>query len=72
MVIVEILKSGYLHPHLPISHHQYVEKCDHATWIVIEVKKQIAWIVKKTKLIDFQVETLQEYATIKKDLDIKW
>lgn len=71
MIIEEILKSGYLHPHLPISHHQYVEKCDHAAWIVIEVKKQIAWIVKKSKLIDFQVGTLQKYATTKMDLDIK-
>lgn len=29
----------YLHHWWPYSHHQQIEKCHHAIWIVIEVKK---------------------------------
>lgn len=32
----------YLHPHLPISHHQQIEQGHHSVWIVIEIEKHVA------------------------------
>lgn len=33
--------NKYLHPYLPISHHNQVEECHHTIWVVIEIKQNI-------------------------------
>lgn len=60
ITLLDVLVSKYLHPRLPISQHEQIEKCYHPVGVIIEVEEQVAKFVKGIigELINWKTTTV--------------